>query len=231
MTPDTVLEWAKAISILGAIIFGGFAVFSPSWVWLRIQAFKWGSGLLLGFGTVLLVSPIFRNVQFTIDTKGLDLRLNALSSQISQVRASVTTLAEGFDKLTPVNLADMKELDRKVQSVQAALTAIESELPKVAAIGERVKQFERTAAAIDKSAKLLNERILLVNYADMQQSTDANAWDSWVAQNYPGLDFYQPNKIANFKKRLEAMRYDKPFPFAINNPIVNAPDKTTGEMK
>lgn len=236
MTPDTVVDWAKAISILGAILFGGFAVFSPSWVWFRIQAFKWGSGLLLGFGTVLLVSPIFRNVQFTVDTQRFELKLSALESQIAQARTSLAALTENFDKLPSiVNAANMSELDRKVQAIQTALTTIEGELPKLAAVADRVKQFEQTAANIDKSAKLLNERtVLLANYINTQQSTpELDSWKAWAGKKYPALTIHQPyaSTMSNFKKTLGTYM-DYGAPYAVDgNTIAGESDKTTEAVK
>jgi hypothetical protein len=156
MTPDGVLEWTKAIGILGAILLGGFAVFSPSWVWLRLRLFGWGGAILCGFGTVLLVSPIFRNIQFVVDTQKLELKLSALEEQLSQVHQTVATITANLDKRDTVTVANVDELSAKLQGIQKTVTSLETAIPNVSSLDNRIKGFEQTVAEIDKNVKALN---------------------------------------------------------------------------
>jgi uncharacterized coiled-coil protein SlyX len=157
MTPDTVLEWSKALAILGAIAFGGFAIFSPSWVWFRSQLFGWGSAILCGFGTVLLVSPVFRNVHFVVDTKGINLQLSTLETQLREARASIAALTANLEQVGPVNVASVKELETRLQSIQTTLVAFEKAVPNPSMIEERIKKFETVVAELDKNVNALNQ--------------------------------------------------------------------------
>jgi hypothetical protein len=175
MTPDGVLEWTKAIGILGAILLGGFAVFSPSWVWLRLRLFGWGGAILCGFGTVLLVSPIFRNIHFVVDTQKLELKLSALEAQLSQVHETVATITTNLDQRGPVTVANVDELNAKLQGIQKVVAALETAIPNVSSLDNRIKGFEQTAAEIDKNVKALN-----LNYWTSIASAPSNS--DYVAQ-------------------------------------------------
>jgi hypothetical protein len=174
MTPDGVLEWTKAVGILGAILLGGFAVFSPSWVWLRLRLFGWGGAMLCGFGTVLLVSPIFRNIQFVVDTKRLELKLSALESQLSQVHETVATITANLDKRDTVSFAHVDELSTKLEGIQKTVTALGTAIPDVSSLDSRIKGFEQTAAEIDKNVKALS-----VNYWTGLLSAPSNSDYAW----------------------------------------------------
>jgi hypothetical protein len=180
MTPDGVLEWTKAIGILGAILLGGFAVFSPSWVWLKLRLFGWGGAMLCGFGTVLLVSPIFRNIHFIVDTQKLELKLSALESQLSQVNQTVATMTASLDKRDPVTVANVDELNTKLQGIQKTVAALETAIPNIS----------QTAAELDKSMKAMN-----LSYWSSLSPAPSN---SDYAGQYPFTDAYF-NMANNFK--------------------------------
>ena len=97
MAPEAVMEWAKALAVVGGVCVGIFAVFSPSWVWFSKQIFKWGSALLCCFGTILIVSSMFRNVTLVVDAPKLEFRLNQIAAQLTETQRA---LANANDQIT-----------------------------------------------------------------------------------------------------------------------------------
>jgi hypothetical protein len=193
MSPDNVVEWAKAVAIFGAIVFGGFAVFSPSWVWFRIQTFKLGSGLLLGFGTVLLVSPIFSNIYFSADANKVELKLSALEAQVQQARTNLASLTKEITVLPAKYAANSQALENRVSTIQASLAAIEKEFPKYAALGNQVEKVRQTVATVEKSVKKIdNQTTLLASlnspmFANLAKTDSKHYKSTWDPANYPGM--------------------------------------------
>lgn len=148
MTPENILEWAKALGIVGTIVFGGFAVFSPSWVWLRRNLFGWGGAVLCGLGTVLLVSPIFRNIHFVVDTQKLELKLTALQAQLNEVRGSLTVLDSNIQQANATKGTEPVDLNKKLQGIQEAYQSLQTDLPKLT---ERLDGLQTVAADIRKA--------------------------------------------------------------------------------
>jgi hypothetical protein len=52
--PANWYEWIKIASFVFGLAFGGLAVGSPSWVWLRKQVLTATAGLLAVLGTLLI---------------------------------------------------------------------------------------------------------------------------------------------------------------------------------
>ncbi len=225
MTPDTMLDWAKALSILGAIIFGGFAVFSPSWVWFRIQTFKMGSALLLGFGTVLLVSPLFRNINFTVDTQKFELKLSALEQQITQTRTQIASLTQEINTLPAAFAANTKSLGDKAQALQASIATIETELPRIAALREQIAKVEQSVASVESGIKTLGEQTTMLASANLSvppytyvlndakgRKLPAANWAAWTNHTFPMTPVagtIDPGQYENFMKSLNQQSLEK----------------------
>jgi len=225
MTPDSVLDWAKALSILGAIIFGGFAVFSPSWVWFRIQNFKMGSALLLGFGTVLLVSPLFRNINFTVDTQKFELKLSALEQQILQTRTQIASLTQEVNTLPAVFAANTKSIGNTAQTLQASIATIENELPRIAALREQIAKVEQSVASVESGIKTLGQQTTLLASANHSmlpytivlddaakkklKAGNLAAWAHYTSQMTPVAGMADYGQYQNFIKSLNQQSLEK----------------------
>lgn len=224
MTPDGVLEWTKAIGILGAILLGGFAVFSPSWVWLRLRLFGWGGAVLCGFGTILLVSPIFRNIHFVVDTQKLELKLSALESQLSQVHQTVAMITANLDKGGPITAANVNELNTKLQDIQKVVATLETAIPNVSSLDSRIKGFEQTAAELDKNVKALGR-----DYWTGMFSTASNS--DPVAATYPIATIggmYLPTNMYPPTKTLSGSKIIKYLPsYSMGHPLAILPPDST----
>jgi hypothetical protein len=142
MLPEEVMQWAKAAAVVGGVVVGIFAVFSPSWVWFRKQLFGWGSAVLCLFGTVLIVSSIFRTVNVAVAPSGLELKLAELEKQMAESRAAINETNRKFTQVTASFSSansqsaeltkiknDLQQLANKIQQSETTVTRLINALP------------------------------------------------------------------------------------------------------
>jgi hypothetical protein len=137
--PDQILEWTKAIAVLGGVTVGIFAVFAPSWVWLKRQLFGWGGLVLVPFGTILIVASMFRTVSLLVDAPKLEFKLAALESELRQARTAIgqintqiaaarTGSGTGFLALMQARDDDIKKLQAEVGTVSMKITGLTKDI-------------------------------------------------------------------------------------------------------
>jgi hypothetical protein len=118
--------YAQVAAVSAGIIFGAFAIFSPSWVWFKRQVFGWG-GLTLGvLGTVLIVSSIFKSVTVIARPTGFEMRFSELEKEVSETRKLVSQTNSGFEEIRtalaiagPESAAQLAKVQKKLESLSA----------------------------------------------------------------------------------------------------------------
>ena len=154
MASDIILDWAKVLAVLGGVCIGIFAVYSPSWVWLRKQIFGWGSAVLCAFGTILIVASIFRNVTFVVDIPKFEFRLAEIKADILQTKNAV---AGATDRISQIALevansdstktATLARLETVLKEISARNIALEEKLQTVATeMNSQIATVSRTLA-------------------------------------------------------------------------------------
>jgi hypothetical protein len=90
--PANWYEWIKVAAFAFGLAFGGLAIGSPAWVWLRKQLLTATAGLLAVLGTVLISMSIWQSVE--IEAAGLRVRIaeltDALKLQIATAGSSLS---------------------------------------------------------------------------------------------------------------------------------------------
>lgn len=125
---DSLDIWTRVVVIAVGLIFGGFAVFSPSWVWFRHQKLTILAVLLGGLGTALLCSSIFGTITVSAGPSGLQLKLDKIEAQLQTLQ---TALIETNDAIKSAQ-ASLKWLPaggiasaQDVRAVSAKLDGLE----------------------------------------------------------------------------------------------------------
>jgi hypothetical protein len=131
MAPDDLMQWAKAAAVSGGVVVGVFAVFSPSYVWLKKQVFGWAGVVLCGFGTILIVASIFHNVTFLANLNGLEFRLAELQAQVVETRKLAATTNQELAHIAAaqgnqVSGAQLAKLQKDIEQLGFKVTQIGS---------------------------------------------------------------------------------------------------------
>jgi hypothetical protein len=149
MQQQTFYEIAQDIAILGGVCIGIFAVFSPSWVWLKKQLFGWGSGVLCAFGTILIVSSIFKTVSLALSPSGLDFKLGQQIAELQRQVAETKTAAIETNQ----KFADVSSILSKVSTDKAPdFGKLQEQLDQLSV---KITQLSQTSdSTIDKMQKV-----------------------------------------------------------------------------
>jgi len=128
------MSWVNVVAIAAGVAMGTFAVYSPSYVWLKKQIFGLGSVVLCSVGAVLIIGPIYRTVTVVANGKGLELRLDKLQAEIQKTavlaaaaQQQVAKQQETLDKVRAggsVSTADFQKLQKQVEAVNGHLSTI-----------------------------------------------------------------------------------------------------------
>jgi hypothetical protein len=134
LDPANWYEWIKVSAFVAGIVFGGFAVGSPSWVWLTKQLMPAVAGYLATLGVVLISMSIWQSVE--IEGPGLRLKMaelaEALALQSDVIRANAKlTLAEPPRRLGGVMGAEVKNDEEESSAFDYSLKreALETAVP------------------------------------------------------------------------------------------------------
>jgi hypothetical protein len=145
--PANWYEWIKISAFVAGIVFGGFAVASPSWVWLKKQLMPVAAVWLAGVGMVLISMSIWQSVE--IEGPGLKLRIAELTKAVALQGAVISANAQ----LTLAGAPKSRELFGDIEGV-----------------GEIQKDSEETTAYKNHLEKLLQEA--LGKYIDYRKSQE-----------------------------------------------------------
>lgn len=128
MSAVDVIQWTKALAILGGVVVGIYAVFSPAYVWHTRQLFGWGSAVLSGFGTVLIVASLFQTVSFRMGD-AIELRLAEIRKEVEATKvvaeASKREVARALTMLSsqPAK-ADIAQLQTQLEQLKMQVNQI-----------------------------------------------------------------------------------------------------------
>jgi hypothetical protein len=150
MQQQNFYELAQDIAVLGGVCVGIFAVFSPSWVWLKKQLFGWGSGVLCAFGTILIVSSIFKTVSLALGPSGMDFKLerqlDELQKQVADTKAAALETNQKFAEVTSA-------LNQVGTAGAADVRGVQMELDH---LSTKITQLAQTSdATLDKLQRVL----------------------------------------------------------------------------
>src|SRR5262249_47751187 len=109
--PEQVMDWAKAVAVFGGVLVGIFAVYASSWVWLRQQRFGRGSAVLCLFGTILIVAPIFRDINLLSEAKEISSQLPNLQLRVEESIGTNKVLQMQLQGLQEGSLAVIERLN------------------------------------------------------------------------------------------------------------------------
>jgi hypothetical protein len=156
MAPDDLMQWAKALAVLGGVTVGVFAVFSPSYVWFKKQLFGWAGAILCGFGTILIVASLFHNITFIVDAPKLEFRLAELQAQVAETKKLVASTNQELSRVATLardqaSIAQIAKLQRDVEQLSNKISQVAS-TSDAALVGLRsIDAKIRTMPAIDRS--------------------------------------------------------------------------------
>ncbi len=150
MQQQNFYELAQDIAILAGVCVGVFAVFSPSWVWLKKQLFGWGGGFLCAFGTILIVASIFKTVSLALGPSGVDFKLGQQITELQKQVADVKTATlETNQKVAEVTSAVNKIGSDRIIEV----TKVQQQLDQLSG---KITQLTQTSnSTIEKMQKVL----------------------------------------------------------------------------
>jgi hypothetical protein len=118
--PNVWMAWIKVAAFICGLVFGSYAVFSPSYIWMRRQLLPVTAVVLAGFGATLVAISVRQNIDgiifkykdvFELQTKidEANKQLASLSgaigniSAIPQIQTQITELGKSIrSKDTPI---------------------------------------------------------------------------------------------------------------------------------
>lgn len=166
MQQQNFYEWAQDIAILAGVCVGVFAVFSPSWVWLKKQLFGCGGGFLCAFGTILIVASIFKTVSLALGPSGVDFKLGQQIAELQRQVADVKAAA--------------LETNRKFAEVTSAVNKVGAD--RVAEVGRVQQQLDQLSDKItqltqasDSTAETMRRVLHQTPYIVPQQQEDSGS--------------------------------------------------------
>lgn len=135
MQQQNFYDLAQDVAILGGVFIGIFAVFSPSWVWLRKQLFGWGSGVLCAFGTILIVASIFKTVSLAMGPSGIDFKLGQqiaeLQKEVAEAKTATLQTNQKFNEVASAlqsgstdRAAQVAQVQQKLDQLSATVTQL-----------------------------------------------------------------------------------------------------------
>jgi hypothetical protein len=146
MQQQSFFDWAQDIAILAGVCVGVFAVFSPSWVWLKKQLFGWGGGFLCAFGTILIVASIFKTVSLALGPSGVDFKLGQQIAELQKQVVDVKTAA--------------LETNQKVAEVASAVNKIGADrIAEVSQVRQQLDQLASKLTQLTQTTSSTNEQI------------------------------------------------------------------------
>lgn len=126
MIPGDLVEWGRGIAVFGGVLAGIGAVGVTSVVWFRKQILGWSGSTLCALGTVLIVSSLFHNVTLAAGTKGIELNLAELKTEIEQTKIAVQHTNEQIAAIKSTGRPELASLQRSVQEISAQLAHVSS---------------------------------------------------------------------------------------------------------
>lgn len=152
---ESIMGWAKALAIFGGVIVGIFAVFCPSWVYLRRQVIGFGALALCGFGTILIVASVFREVSFSAAPTKVEFKLAEIQGQLQTLAASVQSAKAEIERVQVAARVsqDAPQFASITQQLDALSTKVEAmELQSI--YKAIMVSFDRPSKTIDWAKKL-----------------------------------------------------------------------------
>ena len=124
MTPDMSLEWIKVVALIACIVAGAFAVFSPSWVWLRHHAIGTASVALGFFGVILLSAPVYQTMQIKTPT-GFEVNFAEFVSEFEELQRRVSAINDNILQIEKNN-NEFLQISDKISSKMDSLKSTQS---------------------------------------------------------------------------------------------------------
>jgi hypothetical protein len=140
-------EWIKVAAFVFGLAFGGLAIGSPAWVWLKKQLLTATAGLLAALGTILISMSIWQSVE--IEAAGLKLRIAELSKALEAQLALAEEAAPQRSANAIASVMRMWELEPGVTYTQ---------LKEVPGLEEAYKDYLTKSDALERSAEQLTRR-------------------------------------------------------------------------
>lgn len=120
MTPDDLFDWIKVAAFIAGLVFGGFAVGSTSWVWLKRNLISVAACWLATLGTVMIGMSIWQSLE--VSGPGWKAKFDTIASQNRDLKRMNDVLAARVDTLyqeASVTKRQFDALEAHVASVKA----------------------------------------------------------------------------------------------------------------
>ena len=122
--PTNWYEWIKVAAFVFGLMFGGLAVGSPSWVWLKKQVLSTTAGWLATLGAGLISMSIWQSVEvegpgFKAKIAELDNALKTANALARQNAGVLASLAKGRELAFGTHGLTAAEIDPQVRDAYA----------------------------------------------------------------------------------------------------------------
>lgn len=109
MAPADFYEWIKVAAFIFGLIFGGFAVFSPSWVYFRRDLLTVWAVVLAALGTTMIGMSIWQSV--VIEGPGFSARFAELEEHNRQLQAQLDSNKKQLAELKESGVTTVASVD------------------------------------------------------------------------------------------------------------------------
>ena len=157
--------WIKVLAFLAGVFVGGYAVYSPAWVWLNMQKLKGTAAFLAAIGCLMVGMSIWQSVQ--LEAPG---GFKMIMSEIDKMKQVIADVSIDVNK-SKSDIAATAAAAEKLNTV-FSLSSIQEEM-FYADITNRLKDSSYTPEETDKILALVKSAL------DSAKDYDVKDFKSW----------------------------------------------------